>query len=624
MVKVAKDGLKEPLEAFVVILEAILAASQQDVLTKHKVVGGVVLNLDLGLHVSRQRAVGQVGEAAALHVLDTVLDLVLVVSGHLEVAQELVVTLSLQLHGLLGVVEVPLELGVDLVVSGAIEGHLGLVVPEVVSGPGQLGVNLLTSGQLNGLLDLAAILVEAGSHQLLAVELNLPHVAIHVLNHEGLEPFPVGGDLQELAGVPLALNLKVLVESLVVVEHMGQLIQEVLAEESIVSVLGGDVDLLLAAAILLEVGQVKLKLVQLALHHGQVGLNLEGGQALQAVHVVEESVEWASVLHEPVNLAVEANIVTVIQGAHLGLDLKVLLVVVCASGVEVQGSVTSNLKDKVKGGTGLGQVLELELLESLIGNSHLALTNIHTRVSNLILELSGSLGEHTLQLGGEQILVIQEDLDTGIRHVLLGIELKNKLASGSEVKVKLEGGAVAIKVNISKAVVLLAIKINNKVHPLLSIVVLSLEGVSLLASEDTLEALLVNVVNLKVVLLGLVLVVVEEESALGSGSVVALHVDLDSGWPVGVVLAVGHEVNLGVVEGTLLLPLKLDLASVHATEEEAQLVVDVKVKQHVAKLGLAVKLDVELDRLDGDRSHELSEVLEVDLGNTTLGIKNIF
>merc|ERR1739847_97043 len=99
-----------------------------------------------------------------------------------------------------------------------LDGELSLVLVVVVSFPGEDSVNLGSISRLNSLLDLLTSLFKSSLHQLLAVEFNLSHVAIHVLNLVVFEPFSVGGDLEESALVPLSFNFKVIESGLAQVE----------------------------------------------------------------------------------------------------------------------------------------------------------------------------------------------------------------------------------------------------------------------------------------------------------------------------------------------------------------------------------------------------------------------
>jgi len=159
---------------------------------------------------------------------------------------------------------------------------------------------------------------------------------------------------------------------------------------------------------------------------------------VQTVHVVEESVEWSSSLHEPVNLGVEAKCVSIIDKAALCFDFKGLLFILSGSGLKGPGFVILEFTLHIKGQTNLWKVLEFQLLESFILNSDLAFSNNHSRVSGLILEESWGLVKFTKQLSRENILIIQEKLDTCIRHVLIAIDLQVKLTSRSKIKVNLD------------------------------------------------------------------------------------------------------------------------------------------------------------------------------------------
>merc|ERR1711884_33513 len=140
-----------------------------------------------------------------------------------------------------------------------------------------------------------------------------------------------------------------------------------------------------------------------------------------------------------------------------------------------------SVKNKFEGHSILGQVLNLQLMESLVGNSHLAISNKGTGPSDLLHEFLRGLVHLSLELGTEDIL--------------LGLELKVKLASRSEVKVDLEHTLGSIKVNISESVVFLASNINDNIDLLVGLIILSLKGVGLFSLEFSLQETIVVKVN---------------------------------------------------------------------------------------------------------------------------------
>merc|ERR1711923_75544 len=235
----------------------------------------------------------------------------------------MVLTLNIELDVHVGIIllNIPFEFVIDEVTVITLQGELGLVLVVVVSLPGEDGINLGAIRHLNSLLDLLASLLKSSLHQLLAVEFNLSHVTIHVLDLEVLEPFSL---------VPLTFNFKVVESCGTEVKGGGHLLKEVLAELGIVLVLGGHVDLLGLASILIDRVDFKVKLVKLGLVHAQLGVQLEGSEAVEAVHLVEHSVEWVSVSHEPVHLGVKTDLSFIDRG-NLGYNIKFLIIVVSGS-----------------------------------------------------------------------------------------------------------------------------------------------------------------------------------------------------------------------------------------------------------------------------------------------------
>jgi len=176
---------------------------------------------------------------------------------------------------------------------------------------------------------------------------------------------------------------------------------------------------------------------------------------------------------------------------------------------------------------------------------------------------------------------------------------------------------VTIKINISKAIVFLAIKVNNKIYLLFSLVKLALKRVGLLTVEHSLESFFVDKVNLPGRLFSFAFVVIKEESASGLGLVVTLEVKLNSWWPVRVILTVGHELKVGSIEITFHFPLITNSARVLATKEETKLIVNIDIEETISKLASSISSDNKFDRLYWNSLHELSDVLEFNFSNSS-------
>merc|ERR1712142_213090 len=143
---------------------------------------------------------------------------------------------------------------------------------------------------------------------------------------------------------------------------------------------------------------------------------------------------------------------------------------------------------------------------------------------------------------------------------------------------------LSIIVNISITIVLLTININNKVNFLGSLVVSSLEGVEFLTNKFTLKKTIVVIVQLPGIFLSRLLEVIIEESSFSLRFVITLQLQLTRWWPVRVVLTVGHEFNIGLVEGAIPISDKLEVTRVLSTKQEANFIVYTEVKETISNL----------------------------------------